>query len=152
MRISQRGSSSVQALLGTVFIFGFLYWIAWDYMPSKAEDLQKVVSLAESHPKAKEALADLLKETPAPNNNQLKRIRSSVNEIVLLETSKKVTGDPSLAANSGQVQKSHQFDGDQNQALFDTLWNLGYLVGFSLVVGLIITILIIRIPPTGRDN
>lgn len=93
---TQRGDSSLSLLLSLVLLFGCLYSVVSDYFPAQADDLQKVVSLASHSQEARAELAAALATTPSPNRKELRRIKYRINEIVVTETARSVTGDASI--------------------------------------------------------
>lgn len=98
MKMTQRGGSTLSALVSAVLILGVLSWLLSDYLPASAEDLQAVVVLAGPSPAAKGALAALLKETPHPNRSELRDMRRRVNEVIVTEMARAITGDKTIEA------------------------------------------------------
>lgn len=93
---TQRGDSSLSLLLSLALLFGGLYFVVSDYFPAQADDLQEVVSLASHSPEARAELTAALATTPNPNRKELRRIQYLINEIVVTETARSVTGDASI--------------------------------------------------------
>jgi hypothetical protein len=71
-----------------------LWWLSG--APSKADKVQEVVSLAAKSPEAAAAVAESLKNNPNPSVVELHALRSHVNEILVTETARQVTGDKTI--------------------------------------------------------
>jgi uncharacterized Zn finger protein len=95
MDTNQSGSSAWD-VLWVLSIIVWLGWIASDFLPADADSVQAVVSLAAKSPAAKAELVAALKETPNPDRSDLNKIRKRVNEIIVTETAREVTGDTTL--------------------------------------------------------
>lgn len=100
LRSGQRGDSFVSFLVALALVVCSLYWLLSDYFPARAVDLQEVVALAGQNPAANVVLAASLKETPNPNRMELRRIRSHVNEVIVTEMARIVTGDKTIETPS----------------------------------------------------
>jgi len=96
MRRHEQGSSTLSLLLSVMLVLGGLYWLLSDYLPADAEDLQSLVSLAAPSTEARNVLAASLKASPNPNRIALREMRRRVNDIVVTETARAVTGDKTL--------------------------------------------------------
>jgi len=97
---------------------------------SLTADPQAVQELAHSARNSPEALATIkatLEKTPTPTNRELRQLRDKVNDQILLQTSKEVTGNPDLKA-APQVQTQEQkIETEKPQGMFD-LDLYGYLI------------------------
>jgi hypothetical protein len=123
MKSVQRGESTMSLLVSMAVIFGFLVWLLSDYMPADAEDLQAVISLAAPSPDAKSALATALKETPNPNRTELRHMRSRVNEIIVTETARVVTGDKTLETPSERNAANERLGAARLAAIESKAWS-----------------------------
>lgn len=100
MKSVQRGEGTLSVVISIALITGYLSWVLSDFLPAQAEDLQKVVLTAAASPDANAVVVESLKETPNPNRIELRHMRSRVNEIIVTETARKVTGDKALETPS----------------------------------------------------
>lgn len=100
MKSEQRGSGTVSSLVLVALGIALLLMMVRDNSPAKPEDLQGVISLASINPEANAALAAALLETPNPSRADLDGMRDRVNEIVVTEIAKEVTGETTLQTPS----------------------------------------------------
>lgn len=96
----QKGQGSLSLLVSIVLVLCSLLWLLSDYLPAQADELKEVVSLAATSPEAKAAVVATLKQTPNPNRMELRHMRNRVNEIIVTDTARKVTGDTTLETPS----------------------------------------------------
>ena len=95
MKRNHKGASAWDVL----WVLSIIIWIGWiasDYLPADAQSVQAVVSLSEKSPAAKAELASFLKVTPNPDRSDLAKITKQINEILVTETARQVTGDMTL--------------------------------------------------------
>jgi len=100
MRSLQRFESSASLLLWNALVVASLFWLWSDYQQASAEDLQAVISMATPSPEATSLLAVALKETPRPDHAQLRDMRKRVNEALVAESMRSLTGDQTLESPS----------------------------------------------------
>ena len=86
----------VWALAVTVLVLTILY----EQSPAPAEDVKALASLAATSPQATAILQEGLKQAPTPSRRELADLMSQVNERVVLEASRTLTGDQSLRPTS----------------------------------------------------
>ncbi len=95
MRCHQRGEGLIDVVWLLVSIAG-LMWFASSWLPADAQDVQAVVTLAEKSPEAKADLAAALKAQPNPDRGDLAKMTERVNEILVTEQARVVTGNKDL--------------------------------------------------------
>ena len=83
-------------------IFACVSYVLYGYSPASADAVNETVKLASSSIDAKSVLSKELRNTPNPNNFELGRINSRVEEIIVTETARVVTGDPALMTPAEQ--------------------------------------------------
>ena len=96
MKSTQRGQGVLRLLFAMVLIFGTIYVLQWDRMPAEPKDVQAVVALAEASPAAKAKVVAALEKTPNPDRSELRGLRSGVEEILVTEAARKLTGNMNL--------------------------------------------------------
>lgn len=124
------------AIFGVVCVGILLIWAA-GFMPASQENVQAVVQSAQGNAEATAIVTSSLEKTPTPTITELGRIKDKVNEALVLETAKQVTGNPALKSHS-QIQKE-EFIKDQ-QAIQKTFsndvvsWTVKGIVGCVLLL------------------
>ena len=157
----ERGNSLCGTFLGIILIFGSLFWVLADYLPAESADVQSLVVLAAPSTDAKKMLVDFLKASPNPNRGELRQIKTRIDEILVTETARTVTGDPTLESLTEREARSTkekklelarlqatpwaQMTKDE-QAVFFWDWFLGRLaiILFSIVLGSMTMIFVVR--------
>jgi hypothetical protein len=87
---------TITFLLGIFLFVGSLFWLLSDYRDAQAEDLQKVITTAADNVEANAVIAQALKASPNPNKIELRQLQKKVNEIIVTDLARKVTGDSTL--------------------------------------------------------
>ena len=72
----------------------------YDYSLSSANDLEEVVKLAEQNDEAMVFVKQFLAKNPAPKNKDLSKLKSEINEIIVRDIARNVTGNKSLPSDS----------------------------------------------------
>ena len=96
----QRGkvSGALLILVGDILIL----WVSWDLSPAPAADVKAVVEMVNEVPAARIKVQTFLANNPSPNNVELKNLKRDINDLVVLEEAKKITGNPDLKSSSEQ--------------------------------------------------
>jgi hypothetical protein len=136
MMTRNQGRAVVDFLMAPLLLITLLIW--W-YSASQAtpEAVQAVVAQANASPAATAIVQAGLKATPTPTVSELNTIRHQVEERLVLETAKRVTGDQSLRASS----EVHAEQENQAQArVGETLLNewLGWVLGIAVCLMLLL--------------
>jgi len=103
-------------------VLACLFWMLSDYAPASAEDLQAVISTATPSPEAKSILAVALKETPHPNRAQLSNMRKRVNEVLVTESVRSLTGDQTLESPSVRAATREKAEEDRLASIESKAW------------------------------
>ena len=108
----------VCAIAATVF----LLCLAYEAGPASPDDVKALVAKAEASPAAMAVLQEGLKNTPTPTRDELTDLREKVNERLMLETSRALTGDPSLRSSTeikvdDRRKRATEANKDLNEAL-----------------------------------
>ena len=168
---AQRGASLLSFLLLVALLAVAFRWLLDDYLPASAEDLNAVVALADSSTAARTILVGALKETPNPNRGELRLLRSRMNEVIVTETARAVTGDktietPTERASARETQEASRIDqlaakswgemsNEERAALAISRASLAVLV-LAVIVGFFLLTLwgwrVMRAAQTGRRN
>lgn len=153
----QQGVSTVDILLGVGFALCCLFLLS-SQLPARVDDVKEVAAIAESSTQAKLEFAASLQKTPNPNRSELRAMRSRVNEILVTETARAVTGNDALNTPSqidaarkkeeaasaialGSKGWSDMNIGERVQYLYNqTPTIVGGLVGVLLIVGLLLAL------------
>lgn len=106
----------------TMLFFAILF-IQPKYSPAEANDLQEVITLASESSEAKATLAKSLKENPNPSRSDLKEIRNRINEILVTEKSRAVTGDYSLQTPTALAESKKMSSATEAAELESKTWN-----------------------------
>lgn len=151
MKSTQRGQGVLRLLFAIVLIFGTIYVLQSDCMPAEPKDVQAVAALAETSPAAKAAVVSALEKTPNPDRGELRRLRKRVDEILVTEASRKLTGNmglhtPSEAAALRDKQEAallarteskswNELTEDEQAAYVvdKSLWGLFFIIWLGLI-------------------
>lgn len=112
------GSGDVMLLLGIV---AFAIW-AWmpEFLPADAGDVKSLAAVAATTNESRAAFAAALKQTPNPSRAELRRMRTLVNDLLVTETAREVTGDATLKAPA-DVQQERASAEAARQAKLDAM-------------------------------
>ncbi|MDR2837752.1 MAG: hypothetical protein LBV49_04160 [Azonexus sp.] len=106
----QQGNGALSFLLWAFCLsLSVSFLISYYYLPAEPKDVQEIVSLAATSPEAKAVVVASLKKTPNPKNSELNDLRSRVNEVIVTETARTITGDKTLETPSArEVSRERQ--------------------------------------------
>ena len=146
MKSLQRGGGAVRILVTLALLVGSLLLILPNWLPAQAEDLQTVIALAAPSAEAKAALSESLIKTPKPTVAQLGKMKSLVNEILVTETVRSVTGDGSLqtatvlaatqeADNKSRMMVIESKDWDQMSDIDRVIYILLFMPDALIILG-----------------
>ena len=113
----------IKLFLSIVAICLAAMWILFGYLPAEANDLQEVITLASGSSEAKGTLAKSLKENPNPSRSDLKGIRNRINEILVTEKSRAVTGDYSLQTPTALAESKKKSNASEASEPESKTWN-----------------------------
>lgn len=106
----------MRVVIFAIFL-AYLSYLFYGYSPASAEDVNKTVKLASSSVEAKNVVSKEFSVTPNPNNFELDRINTRVEEIIVTETARVVTGNRALIAPTEKKliaeQKKSEYDAAQ---------------------------------------
>lgn len=120
MKSSQRGDFTLW--MSVVLMLGVGLWTVYDLLPAEAEEVQAVVLHAQSNAEAKAALAASFAEIPNPDRIDLRRMRRQVDEILVTQTARAVTGDRSLQTPSALAAIREKEDAARMTAIEAKTW------------------------------
>jgi hypothetical protein len=104
-------------LLSLAFTVAMGAWLAYDYLPADAGELASLVAQAQGTPRTKATVEAALKLEPTPNRLQLRKLKESVNEALMLDIAKKATNDTSLLSKEDREAR----DEDERMKRLDAL-------------------------------
>ena len=87
-------------ILAIVLISVTLFLLLADHQPAESKDVQQLVALAEASPAAKAVVVSALEKTPNPDRGELRSLRKRVDEILVTEASRRLTGKADLQTPS----------------------------------------------------
>lgn len=93
---TQAGAFDVWWLFYVICLCATFYFWGMDWLPADAADVQSVVALSEKSAIAKKQVVDALKANPNPSRGDLRRLRLSINDVLVTATAREVTGDATL--------------------------------------------------------
>lgn len=98
-------SGSAVMMMLCILLVGVAFW---QNSPASSDDMQMLVARVEqsSSEEVKSKLVNFLKETPNPSRQQLAEFKSEVDQILVIDLSRKTTGDSTLQAKASDVPES----------------------------------------------
>lgn len=117
---SQRGDFILW--MSAVLMLVTVSWTVYDLLPADVEEVQAVVVRARANAEAKAALATAFAEIPNPDRIDLRRMRRQVDEILVTETARALTGDRSLQTPSALAVIREKDDAAQMAAIESKTW------------------------------
>lgn len=100
-------------VLFVIILLAFLSFIFYGYLPANAEEVNNTVKLASSNTQAKAEVAKALRQTPNPTRFDLARIDTRVEEIIVTETARVVTGNKYLTTPTEQKILAERQEAEQ---------------------------------------
>lgn len=140
MRKKHKGSIS-NALIAAVLLFSLVMWV---YGATKSEpaDVKSVIALASGSEAATLILKAGLKSTPTPTVLELSKLRGAIEEQLVLEQARQLTGDKSLRAASvveAEKKAEGQAQEAKGQAQIEAFFNnppIKWLFYAAIILGL----------------
>lgn len=118
-------NGSAVLMLFCVLLVGVAFW---QHSPASSDDLENLISRVNqsSSEEVKSKLIYFLKETPNPNRQELAKFKSEVDQILVVDLSRKTTGDNTLQAKDADVP-----DQPREQTFIERLviWWVSLVVG-----------------------
>jgi hypothetical protein len=131
---TSRLSLDLTLVLCSAWFVAALFWTLYDFLPADVNEVQAVVALAAPNAEAKAALAESLSKTPNPDRVDLRRMRRDVNEILVTETARTVTGDLSLQTPSALAAARARDYAERMAAIESRPWRqMSYAEQFAYV-------------------
>ena len=87
---------------------------SYDYADASASDVAELTQLAQTSNEATSRLQSFLTNHPTPTNSELRAVRKDVNEAVVLEQSRKITGNAKLLS-SAEIAKQATLTAARNE-------------------------------------
>lgn len=118
--LKSRGTGSWDVILWLAIV-ALAIW-AWvpDFLPADAGEVKSLAAVAAASNESREAFAAALKQTPNPTRAELRKMRTRVNELLVTETAREVTGDETLKAPA-DVQRDRSSAEAARQARLDAM-------------------------------
>ncbi len=125
-------SGSAVMMMLCILLVGVAFW---QNSPASSDDIQMLVSRVEqsSSEEVKSKLVNFLKETPNPSRQELAEFKSEVDQILVIDLSRKTTGDSTLQAKVSNVPESPK---EQTFIARLVIWWVSLVIGVYAVSSL----------------
>lgn len=124
-------------LTGVVVLFG-LYASAVCFGPADAQELQQIAASAAKSPDAKAAFVEYLLKNPSPNRLEAAEAKRLVNEVLVRDTARAVTGDPTIKTRSAPKGSPPEGASEESLIVFKLMIAVIFVIIMSAFLGLYI--------------
>ena len=135
------GWLAVWAIAVTFMVVTFAY----EWSPAPAEDVMALVTKAATSPGATAIVQEGLQRTPTPSHGELADLRTRVNERLVLDTARALTGDQSLRpASEVKEEERRRREAETNAALNEISGRYAY-IPYLLVAMCIVAVVVVAV-------